>query len=553
MAWHTIPKPTPAEKQFRSQITTRYGSVTFYGSIAFLLAIWLAYVLLPRASFSRKRLITYTHKRPSRAVSLPLPWIVATFIIGIAYVTLAETQQEFVFLAKRLGRVPVALFPVTYFLALRPTPLPRVFYLQLIPLHKWLSRLIVLSLLVHAIVYLAVYVHLSKLAKLTEWSNISGIVAFFLFVLIALTSLKFVRRRFYNLFYSTHYTVSWITLPMIWYHSNTSTRYMLMAAALLLAQAAYRVYISAHMKLPVQYVSPTLFFISIPRSRLPKSLQSYFAPGSHLRISNPLYHPSTWFQSSHPYTIASLPQDPNVTLVVRKTHYPIKLRNLYAVTGPYGSIPPSFFQDVNSGLVNRALFIAGGSGIAFCAPIIRHMRNLNIPVKFLWAIRDAQEVTVLETLGLLDAALTDGQVEVYVTGTGLTAEPMAPSPTWYTPNEDEGFNIDINDDCCGGEFQPLVDNSKKVKYTTEVTQMSDYSRIMFNSRPVLNLRIKSWLYGVPVDNNSCCCLDQLMTIGDDADTSGRWVLASGAEALTRESENWATGNGFSFFKDDFSL
>lgn len=553
MPWHTNPKPTLDDKQFRSFITGWYGQVAFAGSVGFILVTCLYFAFFPRLSFSRKSIITYEWRRPSRAVVIPLAWTVALWIVGITYLLLADTQQEFVFLAKRLGRVPVALFPALYFLSLRPTPLPRTFYLQLIPLHKWLSRLVVLALVLHAVVYLAVYIQLSKLGKLLAYSNISGIVAFLLFIIIGLTSLKPIRRRYYNLFYSVHYTVSWVTLPMIWYHSKTSKWYMILSAVILICQVSYRVYISKHMKLQVQYVSPSMFFISIPVSQLPRSLQRYYAPGSHLRISNPLYRPRTWFESSHPYTIASLPQDPNLTLVIRKTRFPIKLRNVYAVAGPYGSIPNSFFQDANTGLVNRALFIAGGSGIAFCAPIMRHLRSLNIPVKLLWAIRDANEVKVLETLGLLDAALRDGQVEVYVTRGGQFGEAMAPSPTWYTPNDDENLNVDVNDDCCGGEFQPLLGDVKKPSYTADAIDISSYSRIMFSSRPVLNLRIKSWLYGVPVDSNTCCCLDQLMVIGNDADKSGRWVLASGAETLTRDSENWASSNGFSFFKDEFSL
>lgn len=553
--WHTNPKPTLAEKLFRSYITGWYAQVAFISSIVFLLLLSVFQLVLPRLSFTKKRpFVIYSARKPSRAVTIPLVWVVPIWIIGISYFLLADTQQEFIFLAKRLGRIPVSLFPAIYFLSLRPSPLPKIVYLQLIPLHKWLSRLIVLVLLAHAVVYFAVYVQLSKLGKLLQLSNISGIIAFFLFILIGLSSLKPIRRRYYNVFYSIHYVTSWVTLPLIYYHSKTSKWYMIFSVFILLAQIVYRLYSSKHVKLPVQYVSPNMFFISIPRNQVPKSLQKYYTPGSHLRISNPLYHISTWFQSSHPYTIASLPQDPNLTLVIRKTHYPIKLRKLYAITGPFRSIQNSFFQDVNQGLVHRALFIAGGSGIAFVAPIMRHLRSMNVPVKLLWAIRDRNEVKILETLGLMQAALVDNQVEVYVTRGGNFGEALEAPISWYTPNDDERLNVDVNDDCCGGEFRPLLDDSKRVSYGAEsASQTSDFSKIMYSSRPVLNLRIKSWLYGIPVDRDTCCCLDQLTMIGDTPDASGLCVLASGAEALVHETENWASSNGFSFYKDEFSL
>lgn len=551
MVWHINPSVSLDEKKIRAAMTAWYGQATFVSCLVFLVLICLVHTFLPHLSFSNRSLVAYNSRKPSRVIALPLKWIVCVWILGLLYLIFADTQQEFVYLAKRLGRVSVALFPAIYFLSLKPTPLPRTFYLQLIPLHKWLSRLMVTTLVAHAIVYLGVYIKMSKLGKLLQLSNISGIVAFLSFILIGLSSLKAVRRRCYDLFFSIHYTVSWVSLPMIWYHSNTSQGYMIIAGLILLGQAIYRISISTHLKLPVQYVSPSLFFISIPRSDLPKSLQNFYSPGSHIRLSNPLYQISTWFQSSHPYTIASLPTDPMLTLVVRKTKYPIKLRKQYAITGPYSSIPNTFFGDANTGLVHRALFVAGGSGIAFVAPIMRHLRAMNIPVKLLWAIRDSTEVSILSTLGLSEAALGDGQVEVYVTrGYG---EPLKSSISSYIPNDDEDLNVYVDEDCCGGEFQRLLGDGKYASYDQGKPQASDYSRIMFNTRPVLNLRIKSWLYGIPVDSNSCCCLDQLMGLDKDTDKTGLWVLASGAETLARETQTWAKTNGFSFLKDEFSL
>lgn len=554
MAWHIISKPTPAEKTLRAFVTNKYGIITFYSSIGFVVFVTLIYVFLPRVSFNRNSWlpIHYTAKRPSKPPQLPIVTTLLLCSAGLMYVLLAETQQEFVFLAKRLGRVPVALYPVVYFLSLRPTPLPQTFYLQLIPLHKWLSRIIVIILLAHVVVYVGVYIQLNKMQKLTQWSNISGIFAYVLFLLLGVSSLKWFRRSCYNIFYAIHYSTSVITLPMIVYHSKTTRWYMTLCGLLLLSQAAYRIAISKHIKLPVQYISPSLFLVSIPKGSLPRSLQSYYKPGSHLRISNPLYDPSTWFQSSHPYTIASLASDDNLLLVIRKTRYAIKLRKMYAITGPYGSIPQTFFQDVTRGLVKRTLFVAGGSGIAFTAPIMRHLLLHGIPVKLIWAIRDVNEVQILDTLGLTKAALVDNQVEVYVTRSGHYGKPL-----WYITNDDDNLSIDVDEDCCGGgdvnQTTPLVQeisgDKRVISYSAEP---SLYSRIIFNSRPVLNLRIKSWLQGVPIDGNECCCLDRLMMFGP-TDTAGQWVLASGTETLIRETEAWANNNQFAFFKDEFSL
>lgn len=553
MTWNVGEKLSKEDKLHRKAITSRFGHLACISIFSFILVLCAVNVILPRLNVAKRR-ISFSFKRPSTAVCIPLRWIVGFWALCLPFFLLTDTREDLIFLAKRLGIVPMALLPAVYFLALRPSPLPRTFYLQLLPLHKWLSRIVVLTIFVHAVVYFYVYLRISKVAKLVRLGNLAGILAFCLFLAIGISSAKPLRRRFYNVFYGIHYISAWLTLPLLWFHSKNTRPYVTASIAILLCQACYRVCISKHVRLPVQYVSSSMFFISIPRDNLPKSMRKFYSPGSHLRISNPLYQASTWVQSSHPYTIASLPQDPNLTLVIRKTKFPIKLRRLYAITGPYSSIPNAFFDDVNKGLVNRALFVAGGTGIAFVAPVMRYLTAMNVPVKLLWAIRDAKDVHVLATLGLTEAAFTHNQIEVYVTRGGKFGEALELRSSW---DIDEEFDVEVDNDCCGGgEFKPLLHDHDHdhCLYTDSLpVVMPDFSKIMFSSRPVLNLRIKSWLYGVPIDNDTCCCLDQLMEYGQDLDPSGRWVLASGAETLVKETEKWAKFNGFSFFKDEFSL
>lgn len=642
-------------------------------------------------SWLSKYTLAYTRILPSRAVSLPLVPIVSFWTVAFLFLIFNETHYEFTYLSKRLGHVSVALLPPVYFLTLKPSPLPRTFYLQLIPLHKWLSRLIFLIIVAHAAVYLYIYIVTKKLMKLTSYGNICGIIAFFMFVAMILTSLKPIRRRFYNtVFFPAHYIISWAVLPLIYYHSpKTIWIYVYLCAGILIGQQLYRLYISrSGTRLPVQYISSSMLFVALPKNQLPTSLQNYFSPGSHLRISSspmPGAHlissiplpgflqrwkrrrgpgpnggfTSSLIQSTHPYTIASLPEDPVLMLCIRKTRYPIKLNKGYTVAGPYASIPSPFFNDVNNGLVKRALFVAGGTGIAFCAPLMRHLRSRNIPVKLIWAVRDASDAKVLTHLGLAKAALEDKQIEIYVTQSNAlismkertarildnikrvtrkpsgkltkeaendASERSAASGTFegmFTPQTvDERLEISIDNTWCdGGEVRTIggkqsksvpsyvdeyghitdfdTSNGPSTRYdeesalqsqslsfpsygslsnsagpstsapatqavkteglqyinfpTLSATPELDFTPVMINSRPVLNLRIKSWLYGVAVDGDSCCCIDQLLKVDHDTDRSGRWILASGGETLVKETEKWSRVNDFSFFKDEFSL
>lgn len=674
-----------------------------------------------------KYIFVYTRLLPSNAIKLPLYYIVWVWAVVFVFLIFSETQYEFTYLAKRLGSIPLALLPPVYFLTLRPSPLPQTVYLQLIPFHKWLSRLVFLMLVAHALTYFYIYVVLGKTQKLLGQIGLCGAAALLCFVAIVLTSLKPFRRRFYNkVFYPTHYVLSWAILPLIYFHYPKRTyAYVYGCLAIVVFQLCYRLYLSrTEIRLPVQYVSSSLLFIAIPREKLPESFQHYFSPGSHLGISSspmPIARlmasvpipqflrqrlnqnrpprpngsfVSSLIQSTHPYTIASLPQDPFLMLCIRKTRYPIKLNKAYTIAGPYASVPPPFFDDISRGHVKRALFVAGGTGIAFCAPLMRHLRNMNVPVKLLWAIRDMNDAKALAHLGLVKAALEDKQIEIYVTRGGRLLEPKDRATKFFenirsvtkkasghfsvAKNEMSNIDDDSSDEdnderetsaasdafqgmftpqtvderlfvtidntlCDGGEnraiggpqaksvpsyvddngriveidtsdsnstaldsgnstydeesalqstitndsygsvnqtvqpYEPsattpnptfwstkLLSSNKRSNQTnkngpvyTNFPSVSapdlDFTSVMINSRPVLNLRLKSWLYGVAVDGNSCCCVDQLLKTDMNTDQPGRWILASGGETLVGETERWAKENGFSFFKDEFSL
>ena len=89
-------------------------------------------------------------------------------LVLLIYLTLAETNHDLTYLVKRLGRVAVALLPISYFLTLRPSPLPQTLYLQLLPMHKILTRLVVLFVTLHAFIYVYIYYETNKLQKLFE-------------------------------------------------------------------------------------------------------------------------------------------------------------------------------------------------------------------------------------------------------------------------------------------------------------------------------------------------------------------------------------------------
>lgn len=554
--WNISDKVSPGSKKYRTQITGLYGVRTLqfaavvFVSLAVIEFTFNIWTRKGRASARTRRLLEWRleHRR-----SLT----VGFWLVCLSYFILADTHHDAVFLVKRLGRVTVALMPPVYFLTMRPSFLPSIFYLDLLLLHKWLSRVLVLLAFLHGLLYVYVYSMTGKLRKLLQLQNVAGVAALALFVAIAITSLPNVRRRQYTIFYSVHYASAWLVVVLTWYHSRPPcNEYMACCLALLLTQVALRLYKTVNMRFPVQYMSSSLLLISIPKTNLPKTLHS-FLPGSHIRVSRSLHKPWTWFESSHPYTIASLPTDENFMLAIRKTRFPIKLRNVYSVCGPYKSLPNHLMQAADKGEIKRALFIIGGAGISYGAPVLRYLKSLGVQVKLIWAIRDPQDARILKPL-LLHSCALDNELEIYFTSGPKDQTLLEAQMDSKAPFDQDDIDISINDDCCIDvpleEGSSLLSNgnssNKSMLVMTDI--MHTYPSVLYNSRPVLSLRLKSWLCGLSTDNGRCCCVDQLSTVGPQ-DKYGAWVISAGNKHLVRYSQRWALTNGFSFLQEEFTL
>lgn len=559
--WHVPKTVSPSWKKYRTHTTALYGLRTLVFTCIVILGLAVVQVVFNRwikpcrsDCQGRQRYLLEWRLEHRRSLTI-IFWT-----LSLAYFIFSDTYHDLVFLVKRLGRVSVALMPPIYFLTLKPSLVPGIFYLNLLLIHKWLSRIMIILVVCHALLYVYVYSQTGKLYKLLYLQNLAGIASLGLFITVAISSVARIRRRLYFVFYGIHYVSAWLTVILIWYHSNPpSTGYMSCCLCMLIGQIILRVSRTAHMKFPVQYVSSSLLLISIPRHTLPKRLQS-FSPGSHIRISNSLWKPSTWVQASHPYTIASLRTDENFTLAIRKSRFPIKLRSTYSLYGPYKSLPTCFIQAANKGDIKRALFVVGGAGISYAAPVFRYLKSLGVQIKLIWAIRDTQDANILKPL-LLHSAAMNRELEIYFTsrsyhsgGSSLEAQ-MDMKESFDLDNE---LDISIDEACCMdtplNETSSLLSRKNKL-YNSTLTMtdvMHTYASILYNGRPVLSLRLKSWLCGLSSDNGLCCCVDQLSTVLP-RDKVGGWVIAAGNKHLVRDSQRWALTNGFSFHQEDYTL
>lgn len=542
----TVPKEV---KKYRKYVTKKYGYITLVLALGFITTVVI---------YNSIGSLLLRNKKTGKKIEIKWrAWIPFVWTLVLLIVSFKETMNDWTFLVKRLGRVSVALLPPTYLLSLKPSPFPKTLYQQLLPFHKWCSRTIVLLGLIHGILYTWIYFQNKKLFKLLHFSNVCGILLLTGFLTMALSSLKPVRKYFYSRFYTIHYTLSWAVVVFLWFHSKPpSNEYILMCIIILGCQIGYRYWYSTHTTLPVQYISPTLLMIKIEKQNLPTFLQSH-SPGAHLRISNPLWNFKTWMNSSHPYTITSMPHDEHLTLIIRKTNFSIQLRREYALFGTFDSLQNQFMMNIKHNQINRALFVIGGSGIAFGAPIMRFLQSRGVSVKMLWAVRDIRDVQALYEIGLSDS-LQNGDVEVYITSTPVHRETHDQSSSVIAveshllgePHENNEDDLDVSVDnlyCPGTNNEPTMNNHL-------TSQNPDIK--MYNHRPVLTVRLKMWLCGwfeteTETDRDECdgCAAGGFTT----EDTQGSWVIASGAERLVNETKSWASDNNFEFYQEEFAL
>jgi len=539
---------------YRRLVTDRWGYVSFWASITLMVAIVFSNVVLWPA------LVALVNVRPSRFLKAVVNcrWkYVTMWVLTAALVVAAGVQTEgldLVFVTKRLGRQIVALMPAMYFLTIKPSLLPQSFYLELITFHKFLSRVVVVFAVLHGIFYTVIYYQNATLFKLWKTANLLGIGALAVFLAMALLSLAPVRRRTYELFYQSHVIGAWICIPMIRYHSRPRCDlYMGMCAALLLYQVLARLWCTRSCKLRVQYVSPTLLLVTIPKEHLGYSRQFMsWRLASHLRLGGSILNPVNWVRSSHPYTIASLPEDGELKLVVRPGDYRIKMRQQYSIYGPHRSVPDYLLNQIHDLMIRRTLIVVGGAGIAFGAPMMRYLRLHGADVRMLWVMRDPYDARVLPQLGL-NNEVAAGNIEIYYTGESLVNKDR------HDMSGDENLTVGISDSTCDDHdygFSTINSATRHPGLASRLVRgdkvLSEYASFMANTRPHLNLRLKSWLYGYSPDSDDCCCADRVIDSCAE-DRLGSWVMACGSQPLCHTAEKWATDAGLSFFQDSFSL
>ncbi|ANZ76613.1 BA75_04027T0 [Komagataella pastoris] len=420
-------------KQLRKKVTVKYGKITFWITMSCIL-------LLPGWHLMYNRFFYKTMSRIARRVkivALRNNYVILNFeviqiitfwtllLFGLSYLEIYEDLQ---FFAARLGRVAVYTMPTLLFLTLRPSPLPKTLYLALLPLHKWVSRIVVLQSLLHTLLYLYIFTVRKTFSKAYKLDNFYGIVAMLAFIVIFITSLPKVRRLSYVTFYVNHYICTWVTVIFLQLHARPKiTLLTIINCAILLYQIAYRVLHTRTTKLDVIQVSPNLSVVILPNECITTKTG---LPGSHLRLiswerGRTLHNLWKWLivPLQHPYTISTLPSDEDQKLIIRHGKFKFDITKEYLITGAFLPhldflTPARKHQDENSLFFKprckRCLIVVGGSAISFALPIMRILSYNGCVAKIIWVIRDYQDMRILNHYK--NILVTNDSIDIFITG-----------------------------------------------------------------------------------------------------------------------------------------
>lgn len=448
-------------KESRQNITNKYGDITIIILVLFLISIPILKFLIirgytitsklqifKRINVGLNRLIqrdddertvgfkssvannlkTFIFKIYFHSTSILL---IAFWVILLSFLSLNESiEGDLIVIAKRLGKVATVSLPTVLFLSLRPSPLPNTLYLALLPIHKWLSRIIILQCILHTIIYCGFFNLNNTWKKALKHQNLYGWAALFGFFMIFITSILSFRHRYYKIFYFQHYTWSWIVVITIQLHARPVkvTPYTIANILILVAQVIYRLRLtrvaSRKTDIKVTNVSSHLALVEFPNEKLTNKPTS---PGAHIRIAE---YNSSWIvrgyrqfiPNYHPYTLVSLPLDNYQKLIVGRGNFKIQNDHKYLVCGSYD---PNllFLKSKNNSnkfsisklrvSAKRVLIVIGGSAISFALPILRVMNYHGIPTKIIWVVKDFRDIAILK---FFDGFVHGDDFEIFVTG-----------------------------------------------------------------------------------------------------------------------------------------
>lgn len=556
-------------------INVKYGYIIVILSTVY--ALLTEFLARDGSSLGRHRITKrlYLH---SLAIKLTL-WITVITVV------LVISPPKLSVILKRFARISYSLTPLIIYLSLRPQNITAYsigFYLHALPLHKWISRILLFLATLHSIGFMIKWTVAGVFwEKITKLDNFYGLLIFIVIPPLLVLSTFFFRRKNYNLFYLIHNITSWVFIFIIYLHARPSVGVITLISSALLLYQLYIKFIESYLVSDItitEIENSTLKIITIKK---PQNFPLSVLPGSHIRINFRGRDPRSWLLPSHPFTIASISNE-TLSLIVRSSFF--KPNFEYSLSGAFPSLPQSFF--INARIVN---ILCGGSGISFGLPLYKYFKKRserNVIVKLIWCVRKIDDVNILKEFDLYPEQIgahsqnSSGLIEENFK---LRQNAETPTPI-ASKSGKQGSSVHNDQSPHGGSRQHSITSDSDEKYTSHDLRdsnnesKSDASRksdkgnsseleIKQSQNSIDNLDISIYLSSASSNIllndvmelnemslnsykiiNGKPNLDEIFdnfkgsTGEEDESNNGKWLISCGPKSLVTDSYNWSTKN-----------
>ena len=388
---------------------------------------------------------------PSNGSSLAIIAFLGIQVFYVFFKIPLTFSMLFVF-ADRTSILFVANLPWLYLFAAKNQPikfLTGYSYESLNIIHRRLGEVMCILALLHSAGMIGVWYILLRPSGITLVHFLLikmillGIGAFVAYELIYFTSLGSFRQRWYELFLGLHVVLQVIALVLVWFHHPRSRIYVGVTLGIflidrLLYRMAAKIFTTRALLGVKDDAGTVVLCAPIPLEPGRKAFGSFFGAcditggwkaTEHVFLTVPSLARKHIFQA-HPFTIASkAPQaeqiGANLKLIIRaqdgfsadllsyaKSHKSVDIR----LDGPYGSQSAVHMLKGS----DRAIIIAGGSGIAVAWPLVSALLEVKggndpenpntsrkrIEILFIWVVREQSHLAWLgrDRLADLEAA-----------------------------------------------------------------------------------------------------------------------------------------------------
>lgn len=493
------------------KVNIKYGYILFGLSILFITirgtAIWYYQRGWKKSGRSTTNL---------RLSHVPLPITISLLTLTVAILLgIKPHLEKTTVVIKRLGRLSYALLPLDIFLAAKPAWFPMDNYLNTIPLHKWISRLIVLLAIIHSISFLVHWGNAGTMTKMFRVKNFLGVIIF-IFANVMMIFWKPIRDFNYKLFYIYHNFFVILMIFLTYFHARPGVSFYFLINIVLLVAGITRKYMFAKDITLTEIIDnpgSDLKIVKFPKSLLPEN----YLPAGHVRIGYSKWSPFFALLPSHPYTVVSIFENRNLSasLVIKKSKFDLEPFETYSIQSLYkSSLSENFFNSADN--VN---IVCGGSGISFGLGIFEYFKRCiiadgrDIRLKIIWITKHEEDLFILQELNI------EG-VEVFITNSDDNEFDSA-----------DGFNENDNTDENDIPLSALS-NASQDSLASLDHKFTNVVRV--GRRPNLEVILNK-------------------NLSKTIDYANKWILACGPKSLNDDCGLIASKQKCRFFSEEYSF